>query len=441
MSSVQTVQELTTTIKTQLTATSVKRVRGVIGRITTAPSGHAYFEISDERTSARISCVMWTPSVPPKKAGLYEILPTRVDFYAPQGRAQLVVRECVPLEVIENVSQKARVLATLHSEGLTDRPRLPVPDIVAHMCIVTSQGSAAAHDMLKSIDERWPGLRTTLVHSLVQGDDAPLNLVRALTIANGLTPPADVIICGRGGGSEADLMAFDDERVARALASSPIPTVSAVGHENDHSVTDAVADVRSKTPTGAIELVLPISKAARVTELAELRSRLMRAVKATSARHRTIHQTTRDRLVRSTSRLISKEQERISLLRTSVENLISGTVALAAERVSSQRSELLRMVHRVRDDRRQFHMTRRQAFSLRVATLIDREASRLRACRKDLDAHAVPLAWTRGFFTLNKVGSSKRVRDLDSISEGEELCVRSHDRIISVIVRKCQRIN
>lgn len=441
MLSVQSVQELTATIKTQLAQTVVRRVRCVIGRITTAVSGHAYFEISDEHTNARISCVMWAPCAPPKKTGLYEVVPARVEFYAPQGRAQLVVRECVPLDVIEDISQKARVLATLHSEGVTDRRRLPIPDIVEHICIVTSDGSAAAHDMLKSIDERWVGLRTTLVHTLVQGSDAPLSLVRALAIANALTPPADVIICGRGGGSEADLMAFDDERVARALADSCIPTVSAVGHENDYSVADAVADVRAKTPTGAIELVLPTSKAVRVAELTELRSRLMRAVKATSTRQRSIHQTACDRLLGFTARLISKEKERVSLLRTSVDAVIHGTAALARERVSSQRSELSRIMHRVCDNRRQLHMARRQALALHVTTLIDRESSRLGAYRKHLDAHAVPVAWTRGFFTLNKMGSSKRVRDLGGISEGEELCVRSHDCIINVTVRKCQRIS
>lgn len=437
-----TVQELTCALKSQLTQLGVQqRVRCVIGRITTAPSGHAYFEISDEETNARISCVMWAPCVAPKKAGLYEVIPVRVDFYAPQGRAQLVVRECCPLDTTVETTKKARALATLHNEGLTNRPRLCIPDTVEHVCIVTSHDSAAAHDMLKSIDERWAGLRTTLVHSTVQGADAPESLVRALMIANSLSPAADVIICGRGGGSEADLMAFDDEQVARALAACPVPTVSAVGHETDHSVTDAVADVRAKTPTGAIELVIPVSKSVRVTELVELRDRLASACEGACIRCGLIRKAGRERLFGATMRLISNEEQRVSSLRATLNAMVDGAVTLAKTRVCAHRTELTRLVQREYDARRQGHAALRRACDVGVSMWIDREASRLRAYRKDLDAHGVTVAWKRGFFTLSRAtSSSHRVRNLNDIYEGEDLCVRSHDYMIHVTVRKCQKV-
>lgn len=222
------VQNLASEIKKSVASVSCKRVRGIIGRVTRSQSGHAYFEIIDEGGHARISCAIWanTATTIPGP-GLCELSISRIDFYAQQGRCQLIVGDTTAISTV--TTQKALVLSRLHDEGLLDRQKLAIPYPVQHLCIVTSSGSAAAHDMLKSIEERWPDLRTTLIHSAVQGEDAPMQLVNALGAARELNPPADVIVCGRGGGSEADLCAFDNENVARAFAQSTIPVISAVG--------------------------------------------------------------------------------------------------------------------------------------------------------------------------------------------------------------------
>jgi exodeoxyribonuclease VII large subunit len=155
----------------------------------------------------------------------------------------------------------------LKQEGELDRNRLPIPAVPKHIAIVTGAGSAALSDMHRLIDNRWPGLRRTVIGVLVQGPRAPQEIVRGLAVTRSLAtektakergePPVDLVIVGRGGGSPEDLWAFNLESVARAILASPVPVVSAVGHESDVLVSDLVADLRASTPSDAIERVVP----------------------------------------------------------------------------------------------------------------------------------------------------------------------------------------
>jgi exodeoxyribonuclease VII large subunit len=122
--------------------------------------------------------------------------------------------------------------------------------------VVTSKDGAAIRDIITVTLNRWPSVRLLIVPAKVQGEEAPSDLVRALAIVNRL-PEADLCIVGRGGGAREDLLAFDDERVCRAVAALRVPTISAVGHETDVSLTDLVADVRAATPSAAAERAVP----------------------------------------------------------------------------------------------------------------------------------------------------------------------------------------
>jgi exodeoxyribonuclease VII large subunit len=154
--------------------------------------------------------------------------------------------------------QKAfeQLKAKLQREGLFDEARKrPLPALPKHIAIVTSPTGAAIRDMLNVLNRRFKGVRITLIPCKVQGDQAPGEIVNAIQLANRL-PDVDVMILGRGGGSIEDLWAFNEEKVARAIAASAIPVISAVGHEVDFTIADFVADLRAPTPSAAAELVV-----------------------------------------------------------------------------------------------------------------------------------------------------------------------------------------
>jgi exodeoxyribonuclease VII large subunit len=158
-----------------------------------------------------------------------------------------------------SIKKAADLLAQkLEAEGLfsPDRKRLlpPLPESIG---LITAADSAAAADFIKIINERWGGLDITLADSLVQGEQAPVQLISAIEHFNQLPTPPDVIVMIRGGGSPEDLAAFSDERVVRAVAASRVPTIVAIGHEIDISLAELAADARASTPTNAAQIAVP----------------------------------------------------------------------------------------------------------------------------------------------------------------------------------------
>lgn len=158
-----------------------------------------------------------------------------------------------------SIKKAADLLAKkLEAEGLFEpaRKRL-LPEIPESIGLITAADSAAAADFIKIINERWGGLEITLIDSLVQGENAPLQLVSAIEHFNQLSSPPDVLVMIRGGGSPEDLAAFSDERVVRAVAASRVPTIVGIGHEVDISLAELAADARASTPSNAAQLVVP----------------------------------------------------------------------------------------------------------------------------------------------------------------------------------------
>src|SRR5215470_13690927 len=173
----------------------------------------------------------------------------------------------------------------LEAEGLFDQARRrPLPSFPRTIGIVTSPSGAALRDMLHVIGRRFADLRVLVAPARVQGAEAPAEIVAALA-ALAEVAELDVVIVGRGGGSIEDLWAFNDERVARAIAACRVPVISAVGHETDFTIADFVADLRAPTPSGAAELVVR-EKLAVIELLADLYTRLKQAIVAdVGARH------------------------------------------------------------------------------------------------------------------------------------------------------------
>jgi exodeoxyribonuclease VII large subunit len=178
-------------------------------------------------------------------------------FYEEKGDFQLLVSRVLPTAAVGGQQQELeRVKAVLQKDGLFDVDRKrPLPKFASTIALVTSRDGAALHDVVTVTRKRWPCARLYVVSARVQGEGAVDELVRALRLVNRI-PRLDLCIVGRGGGAREDLAAFNSEAVCRALAAVRVPTVSAVGHEVDISLTDLVADLRAATPSAAAELAV-----------------------------------------------------------------------------------------------------------------------------------------------------------------------------------------
>jgi exodeoxyribonuclease VII large subunit len=234
-------------------------VQGEISNLSRPSSGHVYFSLKD--SGAAIKCVMWRSAVTSHVHRLHEgdavVAHGKISVYEPQGAYQLYVDTIQAAGIGDLYRQFERLKARLEAEGLFDSGRKrPLPETVRAIGIVTSPTGAALQDMLNIIRRRWPLLRIVLSPTPVQGDDAPPKIVAALQRLY-RRGDLDALVVGRGGGSIEDLWCFNDERVARAIAQSPVPVISGVGHEVDFTIADFVADVRAPTPSAAAELITP----------------------------------------------------------------------------------------------------------------------------------------------------------------------------------------
>jgi exodeoxyribonuclease VII large subunit len=259
-----TVAQLTAQIKNTLEGEFPSVwVTGEISNYSRPQSGHSYFTLKDDQ--AQIRAVMWRGTASRLKFdladGLDVICHGHVDVYAPRGSYQLVVDELQPkgMGALELALRKLR--EKLAAEGLFDTQRKrKLPAFPRRLAFVTSPTGAAVHDFLEVLRRRWRGVDVLVIPARVQGDGAAAEIVAGIRLANRLSPPPDVLVVGRGGGSLEDLWAFNEEPVVRAIAASRIPTVSAVGHEIDVTLADLAADVRALTPSEAAERVVPAAE-------------------------------------------------------------------------------------------------------------------------------------------------------------------------------------
>jgi exodeoxyribonuclease VII large subunit len=275
---VWSVTQLTTAAK-RIVEGSFERplwIRGEVVGCKAWPSGHWYFNLRD--AASQVRCCLWKRDVvrgsKPPADGTEVFVLARPGMYEAKGEFQLNVVRMLPTADIGQAQRELeRVRLLLQKEGLFDpaRKRL-LPAYVATLAVVTSTAGAAIRDIITVARRRWPGVRVLVIGARVQGDGAAGELVRALRLVNRL-PGVEVCIVGRGGGDREDLAAFNTEVVCRALAAVRVPTISAVGHETDISLTDLVADVRAPTPSAAAELALTDQRDVR-RALDDLASRL-----------------------------------------------------------------------------------------------------------------------------------------------------------------------
>ena len=278
-----TVAELTGIIRGVISASPDLEdvlVEGEISNLSLPSSGHLYFTLKDG--GAALGCVVWRSQrlqIPFRpENGMTVIVHGRIEIYDAQGRYQLYADRLEPSGVgalALAVEQRRRALA---AEGLFDEAaKRPLPLLPRRVVVVTSRTGAALRDVLTVIGRRAPCIDIVLSPATVQGEGAVETLVLALERAQSVGG-AEVLLLVRGGGSLEDLMAFNDERVARAVRGSRLPVVCGVGHETDTTIADLAADRRAASPSAAAELVAPDCRRL-AAELAERRVRLAGAVR------------------------------------------------------------------------------------------------------------------------------------------------------------------
>lgn len=235
-------------------------IQGEVSGLKRAGSGHTYFTLRDEREEAAIDCVMYRFQAQRARrhlvdGALLQVL-GKATVWAPRGRLQLVAEVARPAGRGAQLEALERLKKSLAAEGLFERERKrPLPSSPTTIGVITSAHGAAWHD-IRTVALRRAPVRLILSAALVQGEGAQESLLRALRLIEKVNA-VDALIIGRGGGSAEDLMAFNEERLVRAVAACAIPTVSAVGHEVDTTLCDLVADARAATPSEAAELVVP----------------------------------------------------------------------------------------------------------------------------------------------------------------------------------------
>jgi exodeoxyribonuclease VII large subunit len=262
-------------------------VEGEISNLSRAASGHVYFTLKDE--GAQIRGVLWRRAAVRVRFdlhdGLHVVAAGPLEVYAARGSYQLVVERLIPQGIGPLELAFRQRYEKLAAEGLFEQERKrPLPRFPRRIALVTSPSGAAVRDLLQVITRRWPACDLIVVPVPVQGAGAAAAIAAGLRSAAQL-PRVDVIIAGRGGGSLEDLWEFNEEVVARAIFASPIPVVSAVGHEIDVTIADLVADKRALTPSEAGELVVP-QRADVLTDFAHLGSRMETAMREALRRRR-----------------------------------------------------------------------------------------------------------------------------------------------------------
>ncbi|MBI5512852.1 MAG: exodeoxyribonuclease VII large subunit [Deltaproteobacteria bacterium] len=294
-------------------------VEGELQKINRSPSGHVYFDLKDDKEDARIACVLWKSAAQVTRARLVEgervRLLGRPGVYVPRGQYQFTADLAEPAGAGAQAAALAALKKKLQALGSFEQARKrPLPRFPRAVGVVTSATGAAFGDICKVALQRWP-IRIVLSPTLVQGLDAPGQIVRALYWIQKV-PGVDVVILGRGGGAAEDLVAFNHERVAEAIFKCRLPVVSAVGHEVDNTLADLVADCRAPTPSGAAQLCVPD----HAEETARLKALAQRLRSQARAKVNVLRVALSRRALRDPRRLLQERSQRLDELTRRLED-------------------------------------------------------------------------------------------------------------------------
>ena len=411
-------------------------VEGEVTNATTSGRGHLYFSLKDE--DAALDCVMWASRARRLRFevedGLAALAVGSLTVYRQRGRFQMVVEDLQPQGVGALQLAFEQLKTKLESEGLfaAERKR-PLPALPNRVGIVTSASGAALSDMLKIL-HRFPHLEVVVAPTRVQGEGAAAEIAAALERL-GASQRVDLILVGRGGGSLEDLWAFNEEAVARAIAASPVPVISGVGHEVDFTIADFVADLRATTPTQAAELVV-----ARLEDqerrLQEARSMLERDLR----RHLQLAQARLAGLRGSSGlarlparvRLYRERLRRAATLATILRRVMEGSRA----RLDRAEGLLRRLPGRVAaGGHRRLLASRREQLALLMKTRVARLRLRAESGERALNHLGPRKVLERGYSITTIEGSTTPLKSASRVRNGQTLITRLADGELRSLVR------
>jgi exodeoxyribonuclease VII large subunit len=316
-------------------------VEGELSDVSRATSGHVYFTLNDGVEQAQLRGVMFRGDARFARAKLEDGERVRMlgvlSLYEPRGTFQMLARVALTAGEGDRRAELEKLKKKLAAEGLfaAERKR-KLPRFPSVIGVVTSREGAALHDVIRVASARAP-VRLVVSHCQVQGPEAPISIVRAIRRICRL-PGLEVVIVARGGGATEDLFAFNDERVARAIASCPVPVVSGIGHEIDETIADLVADVRAATPSNAAEIVVPDGTALRA-EIEASRRRLERALEVRVGRER-LRLERLERRLADPRRALAGVRHRFAASRADLERAVETALA-------NERTRLAALTHRL----------------------------------------------------------------------------------------------
>lgn len=428
-----TVSELASALKRTVEENfAFVRVRGELGRVVLAKSGHLYFDIKDE--NATLNTVMWKgnagrlPFRP--EEGLEVVAEGRLSTYPGRSNYQMIAERMRPAGVgalMQLLEERKKKLA---AEGLFAAERKkPIPFLPAVIGVVTSPTGAVIRDILHRVRDRFP-VRVLIWPALVQGEKAAAEVeagirgFNALSV-NGPIPRPDVIIVARGGGSIEDLWPFNEERVVRAAADSVIPLISAVGHETDTTLIDYASDRRAPTPTGAAEMALPV-RSELMTQVESLGARMGKTLVRRIEKAHLELRSASGRLPRADG-LLASPRQRLDLATQRFGGSLSRMVARKRARFDQAGGGLRPATLRREISARQAEV---QRLAARLAPSVQRRIARAQEALKQqarvLESVSHERVLARGFALVSRPDGAL-VRSMKAVSEGDRLRLRFAD--------------
>ncbi|MEB8284382.1 exodeoxyribonuclease VII large subunit [Aeromonas veronii] len=396
---------------------------GELSNLAMPSSGHWYFSLKD--LGAQVRCAMFKGNnrrvTFRPQDGMQVLVQARVSLYEPRGDYQLIIESMQPAGDGVLALRFEELKRRLGAEGLFDESRKrPLPREPRAVGLVTSATGAALHDMLTVLKRRAPDLPVFIYPTQVQGSAAISQIVAAIAKAN-QRAEVDVLIVGRGGGSLEDLWCFNEEAVARAIAHSAIPVISAVGHEVDVTISDFAADLRAPTPSAAAELVAPDNQA-RIQRLAHLKQRLLQAMnrQQTAARHNFIllqkrldHQDPKRRL--------EQQSQRLDELSARLQQLLSQRLHQGERRLANLELRLQgKSPERLLAAGKRRHQLAEERLHALIAKRQDLASHRLAMLTARLDGVS-PLATLGRGYSITRTPRGEVISRADQVSSGDQL--------------------
>jgi exodeoxyribonuclease VII large subunit len=413
-------------------------VAGEISDLTRAGSGHVYFTLNDEQEPAQLRVVLFKNDARRSKARLENgariKIQGQLSLFTPRGSYQMIARLALPEGLGELHAQFERTRLRLEAEGLlTQERKRSLPRLPRVLGVVTSSAGAALHDIVRVAHGRCP-VRIVISACVVQGSEAPASIVCAIELIQEL-PELDLLIVGRGGGAAEDLIAFNDERVARAIATCRVPTISAVGHEVDVTIADLVADVRAATPSNAAELAVP-DRRALLAELRAVERALTRATEVRLGRARL-------RLERLAQHLRDPRRA-LRATRARVDTAHDRLLACLSARMRTDRTRLSRLVERLAraDPRLLLAQRRGRLLQLQSSlhglgrTVCLPHRSKLMRLAGGLDALSPLGSLARGYAIVLHEPTGKALLRAEDAHVGDRLQVRLHEGTLRTRVER-----